>query len=72
MYSTPMLLVASHDPVNRNFNDVYEKFPLDIFMSAAFVLRLIIKTIANSYFFVLDIKKWRIAHTFVVYKSDDL
>lgn len=72
MYSTPMLLVASHDPVHRNFYDVDKKFSLNNFMSAAFVLRLIKKTIANSYFFVLDIKKWRIAHTFVVYKSDDL
>lgn len=60
MYSTPMLLVASHDPVHRSIDHEHEN---------NFVSVLSEETIININ---LDTKKWRIAPTFGVCKSGDL
>lgn len=57
MYSTSMLLVASYDPVYRNIDHEHEN---------NFISEKIIKD------FNLDAKKWRIAPTFGVCKSEDL
>lgn len=35
------------------------------------VLNFVAKETIKNCFSAVDIKKWRIAHTFVVYKSDD-
>lgn len=76
--STPMflqLLVASHNPVNRKKNilngeNVFELIKLDNL--SVDEEKFIEKTIENYHFLFLDIKKWRIVHTFVVYKNVDL
>jgi hypothetical protein len=61
MYSAPMLLVASHDPVHRNFCDVD-------FMDNFLFAESVKETIKSL---LLDSKTWRIAPIFVVYKNDD-
>lgn len=61
MYSTQMLLVASHDPVHRKPNHEQENNFLSVLCAKAVID-----------FNFLDTKKWRIAPTFGVCKSDDL
>lgn len=79
--SMPMflqLLVASYDdPVHRNCFYVNNENLFYLKNSDNFVINEVDnlkETLIenNISFLVLDIKKWRIAHTFVVYKNDAL
>ena len=66
------LLVASHYPVYRNCFCEKRLLNNNIIINAYDKLTYL-KTIIKSFSFMfLDIKKWRIVPTFVVYKNDDL
>lgn len=43
--------------LNKSFSDIF--------------VVIFVKETIEFYFLEVDFKKWRIAHTFVVYKSDD-